>query len=99
MVTSARHRALARLLHEAPRIDPNLASLHVQIVLYRERAAALFRRLVELEAQGNDNLAPFRLALIRCSERVEELAAIVDAPGARHAAFDFADAPTIPRRR
>ena len=94
-----RRRALARVLHEAPRVDPKLATLHVQIVLYRERAAALFRQLVELEAKGNENVAPIRRALIACSEQVESLAAVVGAPGVRFQAYDFADAPTIPRRR
>src|SRR5512139_1393883 len=47
-----RRRALARALHEAPRVDARFASLHVAIVLYRERAATMFRRLVELEAAG-----------------------------------------------
>ena len=94
-----RRRALARALHEAPRVDPKLATLHVQIVLYRERAAVVFRRLVDLEAQGNDNITPIRRALIACSEQIESLATLVDAPGARFQAYDFADAPTIPRRR
>lgn len=93
-----RRRALARALHEAPRVDPRFATLHVSIVLYRERAAALFRRLVELEAAGNDNVALVRRALIACSEKIESIASVVGAPSV-HAPFDWLDAPTIPRRR
>jgi len=94
-----RRRALARALHEAPRVDPRFATLHVSIVLYRERAAVLFRRLVELEAAGNDNVAPIRRALIACSERIESIASVVGAPSALATPFDWLDAPTIPRRR
>ena len=94
-----RRRALARALHEAPRVDARFAPVHVAIILYRERAAALFRRLVELEAAGNDNIAQVRRALITCSEQVESLAALVGAPGAVWREYDWLDAPTIPRRR
>jgi hypothetical protein len=94
-----RRRALARALHEASPVDARFAPLHVAIVLYRERAAALFRRLVELEAAGNDNIEPIRSALIRCSEHVETLAAAVGAPSPLWRGYDWLDAPTIPRRR
>ena len=94
-----RRRALARALHEAPRVDARFATLHVSIILYRERAAALFRRLVELEAAGNDNVAAVRRALIACSEQVESLANALGAPGAVCREYDWLDAPTIPRRR
>lgn len=94
-----RRRALARMLHEAPSVDPKLATLHVQIVLYRQRAAALFDQLVELEAAGHTGVAPLRRAVLACSERVEAIAAIIRAPAATGPAYDFADAPTIPRRR
>ncbi|MBA3502329.1 MAG: hypothetical protein H0T65_18335 [Deltaproteobacteria bacterium] len=94
-----RRRALARVLHEAPRVDPRFATLHVAIILYREQAAALFRRFVELEAAGNENAAELRRTLVRCSENVEGIASAVGAPGARGPAYDWLDAPTIPRRR
>lgn len=94
-----RRRALARALHEAPRVDARFASLHVAIVLYRERAATLFRRLVELEAEGNDNVAEIRRAVVACSELVETLATAVGAPGALWRGYDWIDAPTLPRRR
>jgi hypothetical protein len=94
-----RRRALARRLHEAPRVDARFASLHVVIVLYRERAAALFRQIVALEAAGNDNVAHLRLALIACSEKIEGIATVVGAPQATMASYDWLDAPTIPRRR
>ena len=98
-----RRRALARALHEAriggpDRINPAFATLHVQIVLYRERAAVLFRRLVDLEAEGRD-VAQVRRALVACSERVETLATIVGAPAAAMPAYEWLDAPTLPRRR
>jgi hypothetical protein len=94
-----RRRALARVLHEAPRVDPRFATLHVAIILYREQAAALFRRFVELEAAGNENAAELRRTLVRCSEQVEGVASVVGAPDARGPMFDWLDAPTIPRRR
>jgi len=93
-----RRRALARALHEAPRIDPKFATLHVQIVLYRERAAAMFRRLLELEAAGRE-VALLRRALVTCSEQIETLATILGAPSAAGPAYDWLDEPTIPRRR
>jgi hypothetical protein len=100
-----RRRALARALHEGSggpgspdRIDPKFATLHVQIVLYRERAAALFRRLVDLEGAGRD-VAQVRRALVACSERVETLATIVGAPAAAMPAYEWLEAPTVPRRR
>lgn len=94
-----RRRALARVLHEAPRVDPRFASLHVSIILYRERAAVLFRRLLEIEVAGNDNVAPIRRALMACSEHVEGVATVVGAPGATLSNHDWLDAPTLPRRR
>lgn len=93
-----RRRALARALHEAPRIDPKFATLHVQIVLYRERAAEIFRRLVAMEAEGSD-VALLRRALVTCSAQIETLATILGAPSAAGPAYDWLDASTIPRRR
>jgi hypothetical protein len=93
-----RRRALARVLHEAPRLDPRYATLHIAIILYREQAAALFRRFVELEAQGDETATELRKTLVRCSEQVERVASIVGAPDARGPTFDWLDEPTIPRR-
>ena len=92
-----RRRALARMLHESPRVDARYASLHVAIILYREQAAALFRRFVELEAAGNEHAAELRRVLVRCSEEVEVVAGVVGAPGPRGPAHDWLDTPTIPR--
>jgi hypothetical protein len=94
-----RRRALARVLHEAPRVDPRFATLHVAIILYREQAAALFLRFVDLEAAGNENAAELRRTLVTCSEGVEGIATVVGAPCARGPASDWLEAPTIPRRR
>ena len=94
-----RRRALARVLHEAPPVEPRIATLHVSIILYREQAAALFRRLVELEAAGNENATALRRTLVQCSENVEAIASLIGAPGARGPTYDWLDAPTIPRRR
>jgi ABC-type uncharacterized transport system fused permease/ATPase subunit len=94
-----RRRALARVLHEAPRVDPRIATIHVSIILYREQAAALFRRLVELEAAGNENASELRRTLVRVSENVEGIASLIGAPGARGPTSDWLDAPTIPRQR
>ena len=93
-----RRRALARVLHEAPRVDSRFASLHVAIVLYRERAAQLFKRLVELEVKGDNKGAEIRRALLECSERIETLAGIVGAPEPGLMSFDWLDEPTLRRR-
>ena len=93
-----RRRALARVLHEAPRVDPRIATVHVAIILYREQAAAMFRRLVDLEAAGNEAASEMRRVLVRCSERIEEIASLVGAPGAREPTYDWLDEPTLPRR-
>lgn len=94
-----RRRALARVLHEAPRVDPRIATLHVAIVLYRERAAALFDRLAAHEAAGSRDAARIRRVLVACSAQVEEIASLVGAPGARSPVLDWPELPTIPRRR
>lgn len=95
-----RRRALARVLHEAPRVDQRFASLHVTIVLYRERAAQMFKKLVELEAAGNDNFAHVRRALVEEAEKIEAIAAVVGAPGAGESwDMDWIDEPTLQRRR
>ena len=93
-----RRRTLARALHE-----PNVrfAPLHATIELYRECAWALFKRLAELEAAGNDNVAPLRRALLACSEQVEGLARLIGAPSGLPPpdSLDWLDAPTLPRKR
>jgi hypothetical protein len=94
-----RRRALARALHEAPRVDPRFASLHVTIVLFRERAAEMFKKLVELEAAGNTQAAELRRALVETSAKVEALASVVGAPRAGESwDMDWLDEPTLPRR-
>lgn len=94
-----RRRALARILHEAPRVDPRFAGLHVTIILYRERAAQMFERLVELEAAGNDNVAEIRRALIETSARIEAVASVVGAPHPGESwNMDWLDEPTLRRR-
>ena len=92
-----RRRALARALHEPRR--PRFASLHVTILRYREYAAAIFARLVELENAGNDNLAPMRRALIEVSAQVEGLARLVGVETATPlASQEWLVLPTMPRR-
>ena len=93
-----RRRALARALHEP---DARFVPLHVTIERYRERAWALFKRLAELEAAGNDNVAPLRRALLACSEQVEGLARLIGVPPGPPPAdsLEWLDAPTLPRKR
>ena len=97
-----RRRTLARALHE-PRARYEV--LHDSIARYRERAAAIAARLAELEAAGNDNVAPFRRALVACTEQIEGIARLVGAPPALPPApswgadLDWLDAPTLPRKR
>ena len=97
-----RRRTLARALHE-PRA--RFEVLHASIARYRERAALIAARLAELEAAGNDNVAPFRRALLACSEQIEGIARLVGAPTMQQQPpawgddLDWLDAPTLPRKR
>jgi hypothetical protein len=93
-----RRRALARALHE-PRRGARFAALEVSILRYREHAAAIFKKLVELENAGNDNIAPLRRALILCSEQIEGIARLLGVESVPLApAQEWIDAPTLPRR-
>lgn len=75
-VDPERRRALARALHAAPAAPPSIAArleaLHAAISAYRARAIQLHARLFELEAAGNDNVAPLRRALIEASVQIED---------------------------
>jgi hypothetical protein len=94
-----RRRVLARMLHEAPRVDPRFASLHVTIILYRQRAAETFKKLVALEAAGND-VSDIRRALVEEAAKIEAIATVVGAPSPREGwDMDWLDEPTLPRRR
>ncbi len=77
-------------------------ALHVAIARYREQAVALQARLVALEAAGNENVAPLREALRTSTERLEELARLVEAPPPAPVVadpYDWLDAPTVRLRR
>jgi hypothetical protein len=81
-----RRRALARALHEPPRprtrrITERLDAMSAAIARYRERAIALHAKLLDLEAAGNDNVAPLRQALIESSVLIERVArSLIDSP-------------------
>ncbi|MEO8704628.1 MAG: hypothetical protein ABI867_31525 [Kofleriaceae bacterium] len=81
-----RRRLLARALHESPRprarrITEQLDAMRQEIARYRERAIALHARLLELEASGNDNVAPLRRQLIASSVQIElGVRSLVDTP-------------------
>jgi len=92
-----RRRQLARVLHE-PR-DARYAMLHVSILRYRERAAAIWVKLIDLDYAGNDNVAQLRRALLACSEQVESIARIVGVPiTMMPPAQEWLEMPTLPRR-
>lgn len=90
MASRSRRRTLARALHEN--------ELQATIARYREHAAAIFKRLAELEADGNHDVEPLRRALVTCSDSIEGLACLVGATPANDD-LDWLDAPTLPRKK